>query len=34
LSTLFEIGKGESRKLEFKEQLPEGSKISKTAIPF
>lgn len=34
MSILFEIEKGESRKLEFKEQLPESSKISKTAVSF
>lgn len=34
LSTLLDINKGESRKLEFKEYLPESSKISKTVIAF
>ncbi|MCH5138495.1 ATP-binding protein, partial [Clostridiaceae bacterium UIB06] len=34
MSILLEIEKGESRKLEFKELLPEGSKISKTVVAF
>lgn len=34
MSILLEIEKGESRKLEFKEMLPESSKISKTVVAF
>ncbi len=34
LSILLEIEKGESRKLEFKEHLPESMKISKTVVAF
>jgi ATP-dependent DNA helicase RecG len=34
LSILSDIRKGESRKIEFKEYLPESSKISKTIISF
>lgn len=34
MSILSDIKKGESRKLEFKEYLPESSKISKTVIGF
>ena len=34
MSILSEIEKGESRKVEFKEYLPESSKISKTIIGF
>ncbi|MEL7597632.1 MAG: ATP-binding protein, partial [Clostridiaceae bacterium] len=34
MSILLEIEKGESRKLEFKEHLPESMKISKTVVAF
>ncbi|WP_297427769.1 helix-turn-helix domain-containing protein [Clostridium sp.] len=34
MSILSDIRKGESRKIEFKEYLPESSKISKTIISF
>ena len=34
MSILFDIRKGESRKIEFKEYLPESNKISKTIISF
>lgn len=34
MSILSDIRKGESRKIEFKEFLPESSKISKTIISF